>query len=171
MKNLFSATDRIVMFVLLVGAVLSLIFMSSMVAPPRILMGRALSAIPPSLFPAMVLVAMAILCALFLFGALRTGHGEAENNFSDGAAVKRGVLLFAIMILYALTMEPIGFLFSSMITLVLLSLLTGNRSVLQIGILSVAGPIILYLVATRVLAVSLPELDAIEIFYARIPGL
>ena len=46
--------------------------------------------------------------------------------------------------------------------------LAGNRSVVQIVAVSIISPIALYLVATRGLAVSLPELSSIEFFYARI---
>ena len=48
--------------------------------------------------------------------------------------------------------------------------LVGNRSPLQIGLVSIASPILLYLLATRLLAVSLPELSAIEFAYSRLLG-
>jgi putative tricarboxylic transport membrane protein len=40
----------------------------------------------------------------------------------------------------------------------------------QTAILSLTGPVLLYLAATRLLAVSLPELNVIELAYARMLG-
>jgi putative tricarboxylic transport membrane protein len=74
------------------------------------------------------------------------------------------------MTFYALVMEPFGFLISSIMAMVLLSLQMGNRSVWQIALLSCLSPILLYLAATRLLAVSLPELNLIELAYARLLG-
>ena len=44
----------------------------------------------------------------------------------------------------------------------------GNRHWLQIGVVAFVSPICLYLLATRGLLVSLPELDQIELFYSRL---
>jgi putative tricarboxylic transport membrane protein len=74
------------------------------------------------------------------------------------------------MTLYALTMQPVGFLISSVTAVVLLSLHMGNRSVVQIALLALLGPVLLYLASTRLLAVSLPELNLIELGYARLLG-
>ena len=49
-----------------------------------------------------------------------------------------------------------------------ISWIAGNRSILQICAVSIICPIGLYLVSTRGLAVSLPELSSIEFFYARL---
>ena len=57
-----------------------------------------------------------------------------------------------------------------MISMAVIAWLVGNRSVVQIIFMSVVSPIALYLVATRLLAVSLPELDFIELFYSRMLG-
>lgn len=81
---------------------------------------------------------------------------------------RRGAVFFGIMTLYGLTMAPLGFLISSAMATALLSVLIGNRRPWQIVILSLIGPMLLYLAATRLLAVSLPELNAIEMFYSRV---
>lgn len=77
-------------------------------------------------------------------------------------------MLFAVMLFYALAMAPIGFFFSSALSLAAVAWLAGNRSILQIVAVSVISPIALYLISTRGLAVSLPELSSIEFFYARL---
>jgi len=51
-----------------------------------------------------------------------------------------------------------------------LCLQMGNRSPVQIALLSVLSPVLVYLAATRLLAVSLPELNANELLYSRLLG-
>ena len=153
-------------FLALLG-ILGLVFMSSLVAAPKVLFGRSLTAIPPSLFPSLVLAGLAILACMLLFALRRTLIADESKTFEEGAFF-RVVMLFAIMIFYALAMSPFGFFISSVISLVGVAWLAGNRSILQICVVAVVSPIALYLVATRGLAVSLPELSAIEFFYARV---
>ena len=158
-----------VLTALLVLSLLGLVFMNALVAQPKLLFGRSLSALAPSLFPTIIFVALAALCTLLLVLLNRQGgHDSApETGVGDW---RRGVVFFGIMTLYALTMQPFGFLISSAISTTLLSWQMGNRSVIQTALLAVGGPILLYLAATRLLAVSLPELSVIEFAYARLLG-
>jgi len=165
------STEQLVLLFLFITAAASVVFMSQLVAPPKILMGRMLTAISPSLFPSIMLSALALLSGLLLALSFAEASEHNLGGDYDLPAIKRGVLLFAWMLLYALTMTPFGFLISSFIAIVLISLLAGNRSALQVGCIAVVGPIALYLTATRVLAVSLPELNVIELFYAQQLGL
>lgn len=155
--------------ILLVSALLGLIFMGYLVAPPKLLMGRALTAIMPGLFPGLVFTSIVVFCAIFLF-SLRGAPGQEPGVASTMGEWKRGIIFFGIMILYALIMEPIGFLMSSAIAIALLCFQMGNRSSVQIALLSVLSPALIYLAATRLLAVSLPEINTIELFYARLLG-
>lgn len=153
----------------LVLSSLALIFIGSLVAPPKLLFGRSLTAIAPGLFPTLVLSAMAGLSAALL--ALRLRRHERDPD--EGQVFRgweRGAVLFGLMTLYALTMHPFGFLISSFLAMVSISILMGNTSVIQVGVISLIGPVALYLAATRMLAVSLPELSAIEFAYARVLG-
>ena len=162
--------ERAVLLTLLVISILAVIFMDNIVAPPKVLLGRMLTAISPSLFPTIIISSLAALSALALLftfvGDKEASNAERDTPPLDWNAMMRAALLFACMLFYAITMVPFGFLISSFLTLAMISVLAGNRSVLQIGLLSIAGPIILYLIATRILAVSLPELDFIELLYA-----
>lgn len=161
--------EFLVLAVFLILSVLGLVFIDALVAPPKLLFGRALSALAPNLFPAIILAVLALLCLLLLFLPRLRGH--LENQIGTTREQKlRGAAFFAIMLLYALTMQPFGFLISSFIAVVLLSIQMGSRSVVQIGALSLAAPVLLYLAATRLMAVSLPELNFIELAYARLLG-
>lgn len=168
-KALRVTPEVIVTAILLVGALLGLIFMGYLVAPPKLLMGRALTAIMPGLFPGITFTGIALFCALFLF-SLRGAPGQEQGATPTQSEWQRGIVFFGIMILYALTMEPIGFLFSSALAIALLCLQMGNRSPVQVVLLSVLSPALIYLAATRLLAVSLPELNAIELLYSRLLG-
>lgn len=163
--------EAITLIVLQAVSVLALIFLASLVAKPKLLFGRALSAITPSLFPSIIITAIAIICAILLISML-LGSQQTENaeDTLSGREWLRGCAFFSVLILYALTMVPFGFFVSSVIALVLMSMLMGSRSIIQIVGLSVAAPVALYLAATRLLAVSLPELNVIELFYARLLG-
>ena len=150
------------MVVLGVGGIL---FMNQLVAAPKVLFGRSLTAIPPSLFPMLTLGAMAILACLLAFSLRKSLFSEVSVVFEEGA-LGRVVALFGVMFFYAFAMEPLGFFISTVISLIAVSWIAGNRSIPQILIVSVVSPIALYLISTRALAVSLPELSAIEFFYA-----
>lgn len=166
-KAIHTSPETLTTAVLFAGSVASMVFMDALVAAPRALFGRSLSAIEPSLFPMISLAIMAVLCALALV-LIYTGTVAEQDAGMTRTQWTRAVLLFGILILYALTMLPLGFLISTAIATTLISVQMGARSVIQIGIVATFGPVALYLAATRLLAVSLPELTAIELFYARV---
>ena len=128
----------------LVG-LLGLIFMPWLVAEPKVLFGRSLTAIPPSLFPSMVLGALAVL-ALILMHSLRGSLLSDHNRDFEDGALRRVVLLFAVMIFYALAMAPLGFFISSALSMAAVAWLAGNRSIPQICVVSIVAPVALYLV-------------------------
>ena len=170
LRPIYKTPETLTTIAFLVGSVMSLIFMSSLVAEPRALFGRSLSAIPPSMFPSITLALMAILCASAVI-LIMTGTVAEQGERMARAQWGRAILLFGILTFYALTMSPFGFFISSAIAITLISILMGARSPIQIGLVATVGPVALYLAATRLLAVSLPELVTIDVFYARILNL
>ncbi|MEL6520822.1 MAG: tripartite tricarboxylate transporter TctB family protein [Pseudomonadota bacterium] len=150
----------------LVG-VLGSVFLSFLVAEPKVLFGRSLTAIAPSLFPSLVLGGLAILACLLIY-SVRASLFSAESTEFEEGALGRVAAFFGVMVFYALTMSPLGFFISSALSMAAVSWLAGNRSIPQIIAVSVIGPVALYIVSTRGLAVSLPELSSIEFLYARV---
>ena len=129
-KSLLRATPEVLTIVtLLVISVLALVFINSLVEPPKLLFGRSLTAIEPSLFPLIVIALLALLCAILMF-LFRFAGAETADSVEDLSAEewRRGMAFFAIMICYALTMAPFGFLISSAIAMIAMSLLMGTRS-------------------------------------------
>ncbi len=162
-------TEQRILLALFVFAALSVVFIGKMVGKPKLLFGQSLTSIDPNLFPLIILCGLAALSAAFFIWVKRNPDGIEEEKMPTIALV-RGAALFGLMTVYALLMEPVGFWISSCFALSTVSWLAGNRSIAQIMGLAVLAPPLLYLAATRLLAVSLPELSAIEFFYARILG-
>lgn len=123
-KDLLKSPETQMLLALFVAAVLSLIFMQSLVAAPKVLFGRSLSAISPSLFPSIVLSLMALMCAGALL-MIRSGVVAEQAERMVRAEWIRAVVMFGIMVLYALTMAPFGFLISTAIAVTLISLQMG----------------------------------------------
>ncbi|MEP5155377.1 tripartite tricarboxylate transporter TctB family protein [Planktotalea sp.] len=153
--------------VCLVFSTLGFVFMGALVAKPKVLFGQSLTAITPSIFPSIILGLLALLCLAHLIIAKRNFVPSNEQGI---IGIGRGAVFFSIMTVYGLVLVPLGFIISSSITIAVLSWYTGNRSKLQIALIAILAPIFLYLSATRLLAVYLPELDVIELAISRLLG-
>ncbi|MEX3009707.1 tripartite tricarboxylate transporter TctB family protein [Hoeflea sp. TYP-13] len=158
---------------LLVLAVTFAVFIDLMVAKPKTLFGRSLSAIEPTSFPLISMGMMILLCGLFFYGVYRRS-GSAEEAADESLTGQTNWLnigaFFLVLLLYALIFYPLGFITSSFIAMVLLSLVAGSRNIIQIVVFSFVLPLAFYLLATRVLLVSLPELSGLEFLIAKILG-
>ena len=157
---------------LLMLAIAFIAFMEALVAKPKLLFGRSLSAIEPTFFPIIGMAMMVFFCSLFFIRAYRNpGSADAsEETPADETDWLRVGAFFLVLLFYALTFSRIGFLSASFLSMVAISLLAGNRNFLQIVAFSFLLPLAFYLVATRLLLVSLPELAPVELFIARILG-
>ncbi|WP_341861277.1 hypothetical protein [Gymnodinialimonas sp. 57CJ19] len=78
-KSILRTPEAQMTLVLLVASVLSLVFMGSPIAAPRALFGRSLSAIPPSMFPAITITLLAVLCVIALVLIAR-GQGRCRTH-------------------------------------------------------------------------------------------
>lgn len=154
-------------------ALAAIVALPAMVAKPKLLFGRSLSAMEPTLFPYIVLsliLFFSILTAAFAFIALRREtqlkKPVSEQSTLQEIPVFRVVVFFIVLVAYGLLLKPAGFLISSFLAITVISLLLGNRNWLQIALFAFVSPVCLFLLATRGLLVSLPELNPIELFYA-----
>lgn len=170
-----------ILFAVVAGAIalLAIFAMPVLVASPKLLFGRSLSAISPSLFPYVTLGLIAILSFGLILGSLLTRQTiplSADGVSSDrGAEPHKGWLkkgaFFLILVAYGFLLKPFGFLISSFMAITLASLLLGNRHYIQVLMLAFFAPVCLYLVATRGMLVSLPELNWLELLYSQVIGL
>lgn len=155
-------------------ALLGLLAMSFLVAKPKLLFGRSLSAIEPTLFPYLTLALIVVLSACLVSVVLYRLHrsrlrgaltDDASDNNQDWYKISG---FFVLLVGYGLLLKPLGFLLSSCAVISAMSLMLGNRNWLQVAVLAVVSPICLYLLATRGMLVSLPELNQIELLYAQL---
>jgi len=156
-------------------ATVAILSMSQLVASPKLLFGRSLSAIAPSLFPYITLALIILLsAALILLNLVRTRVTNSVPDQPDDAALDtnsswlKTAAFFVLLTVYGLLLKPVGFLISSFLIISTISVMLGNRNWLQILLLAVFAPICLYLIATRAMLVSLPELNQIELGYASV---
>ncbi|GEM_PF-1108266 len=184
------ASKKDILFGVISGAtaVAAILAMPVLVASPKLLFGRSLSAIAPSLFPyvtlSLIVLLSVALCIVSLVNTRLKQTGTATNSEiangpvtpdanqtsdarQDGNWVSQASF-FLLLVGYGLLLKPIGFFLSSCIVITLASILLGNRHWVQIGLLAVLAPIFLYLIATRGMLVSLPELNTIELLYAQV---
>lgn len=156
------------------AAIVAMLAMSSLVAAPKLLFGRSLSAIAPSLFPHITLTLIALLSAGLIFLAcisLRNSSHlpveEASAETANDSGWTKTVIFFVLLAGYGLLLKPVGFLISSFLVICATSIMLGNRNWFQVLLLAAFAPICLYLIATRAMLVSLPELNQIELLYAQ----
>ena len=158
-------------------ATMAVVAMPQLVAAPKLLFGRSLSAIAPSLFPyitltlilsiSATLIAVSLLIVKQPTGVLsENDDGAAEDAPEHNIGMLKTVLFFVLLTSYGLLLKPVGFLISSFLVISAISLMLGNRNWLQILLLAILAPVCLYLIATRAMLVSLPELNQIELWYA-----
>lgn len=167
-SNFWKKSENLFVFVCLVFSALSFLFVGTLIGKPKVLFGESLTAITPSIFPSIVLGLLAVLCTVHLVLGLRRPTDSTGQTGIVGW--RRGIVFFSIMTVYALALVPVGFIISSAIALAVLSWFVGNRVVVQIVIVSLIAPLALYLCATRLLAVSLPELNFIEVAISKALG-
>ena len=162
-NDFWKKSDTLFVCLFLILSVLGFVFVGSLIGAPKVLFGASLTAITPSIFPSIILGLLAVLCAAHLVLTAR------KPSSAEGiVGWRRGIIFFGIMTVYGLALVPVGFIISSGITLAVLSWFVGNRSIIQIILVSTIAPLALYLAATRLLAVSLPELNFIELAIARV---
>lgn len=160
-------------------AIMAILAMPQLVATPKLLFGRSLSAIAPSLFPYITLTLILLLSATLIFLSLlnfrrptaaitqnENGALADTTTDTDKNGLLKTSLFFILLTGYGLLLKPAGFLISSFLAISAISLMLGNRNWLQILLLAILAPVCLYLVATRAMLVSLPELNQIELWYA-----
>jgi len=157
-----------------IAAIAAVLAMPLLVAAPKLLFGRSLSAIAPSLFP---YVTLSLIAGFSFFVIVFSGFGllsrkkladqnEITTESDNDSSWLRTAGFFIILTGYGLLLKPAGFLISSFLVISATSLLLGNRNWLQIILLALLAPVCLYLLATRAMLVSLPELNQIELLYA-----
>lgn len=123
---------------------------------PLMLFGQAPSGLNPQLFPQLVASGFLLLGLCYLVRSFRMSEPNGFRRLTSESIVNVTVTLGALLI-FALSMVPLGFLLSSVLLIAVLSTFYGNRNILLGVLVSVLVPTAIFLVFTRLLHVSLPE--------------
>lgn len=143
-----------VLFVLF-GIVLFLIT-PYQVEEPVVVFGQSLNALDPTLFPRVLAVGFFVLGIWYFiksFG-LRERNGFRDVDRHGYVNVLVSLVAFA---LYAMAMEPLGFVLSSVLLVVGLAFFYGARNPILIALVGIGVPVTVYMIFTRLLQVFLPE--------------
>lgn len=125
------------------------------VEKPVVVFGQSLNALDPTLFPRVVAVGMFVSAIWFFIESFQLRERNGFRDLDREAYVNVAVSIVAFA-LYALLMEPLGFVLSSILLVGGLSFFYGVRSIPLIALASVGVPVAVYFVFTRMLQVFLP---------------
>lgn len=123
---------------------------------PRLILGRSLTGLDPALFPRIAAVSMLLLSIAYL---IQSRSLKEVNSFRgvELSGYANVALTIVVLMIYAMLLEPIGFVASSALTVAALTVLYGNRNIYLIGLTSLGIPLAIYDLCTRRLLVFLPE--------------
>ena len=129
------------------------------VEKPVIVFGQSLNALDPTLFPRIVAVGMFGLGIWLFFKSFNLNEHNRFRDLDWEACINVGVSVVSFT-LYALLMEPLGFVLSSVLLVGGLSIFYGIRNIALIAGVSIVIPVAIYFVFTRALQVFLPAFPA-----------
>lgn len=124
--------------------------------PPK-LFGRSTSALSPRLFPSIVASLFLIIGAWLAIASFRLGERNGLRHLDRRAVTSVGTSVILLLV-YALLLEPLGFVLSSALVALALALYYGGRNPFGIAAVAIGVPVAIFVVFTRLLHVFLPEL-------------
>jgi putative tricarboxylic transport membrane protein len=126
------------------------------IAKPKLVMGRSLMGLEPTLFPRIATGGAILLSIWYLAISFRISELNLFKEVNRNTYFKV-IASLIVFIAYALLFEPLGFVLSSFLVAGTLSTFYGNRNILIGLVVSLGVPLAIYYVFTDLLKVSLPE--------------
>ena len=124
------------------------------------------AAVQPSVFPQIMIIGMAVFTVVLLVQsiikllAMKVDDPMAEKAATLNFIKDKGVLaaLFVILLcaLYAIFFKDLGYVLASMLLSAILMWLIGTRKPLQLVLIAVLVPLVMWLVFYKLLAVNVP---------------
>jgi putative tricarboxylic transport membrane protein len=141
---------------LILFSILFYVLIPYQIEKPKLFLGRALTGMKPTLFPHLTMIGLLGLSVWYFFHSFKL---QEKNLFRelDRRSVARVTVTFAIMVGYALLLEPLGFVLSSALMVGAFTLYLGNRNLFILFGVIILIPLVIFLIFTRALHVSLPE--------------
>lgn len=127
------------------------------ITKPKLMLGRSMTGLQPSLFPRICMIGLAVLSIWYFVNSFAIKEKQTFSLLSKNAWGRIGVTL-GMMIVYALIFEELGFVLSSALVTGVMSYYFGNRSLWVFAGVCIAVPIGVYYAFTRLMLISLPEM-------------
>lgn len=144
--------------VLCIAFALSLfLIMPHEIEEQRKLFGQSTSALSPKLFPGIVAGLFLVIGAWLVIASFGLREQNGLLRLDRRAVINISVSLI-LLVVYALLLEPLGFIPSSALISVALALYYGGRNPIAIAIVAIGVPVAIFFVFTRLLHVFLPEM-------------
>ena len=138
-------------------AIFLFVIMPHEIEEPRKLFGQSTSALSPRLFPYLVASLFLIIGAWLTIASFGLHERNGLLGLDRSAVINVGVSL-VLLVIYAVSLEPLGFILSSALIAVALALYYGGRNPIAIAIVALGVPVATFLIFTRLLHVFLPEM-------------
>ncbi len=148
--------NTIVAVCLIIFSIVAFLMIPYQIEKPKLFMGRSLTNMTPSLFPRLSIVGLFILSIWYLTHSF---HLKEKNLFKElgKQSFVRILVTYAVFALYAVLLEPLGFIVSSALMVSFLMFYYGNRNLIIFFVVLIGAPLSIYYIFTRLLQVSLPE--------------
>lgn len=116
------------------------------------------SAVDPgaAYFPTLMGGFVVVLCLLLIVRSVMGKGVDISEAFSITPGIKRAGLGVVLFVVYCFLLKPVGFVLDSILLCVLGMLLLQNRKVIQIAIVSIVTPVVIYVVFANFLGAKLP---------------
>lgn len=108
-------------------------------------------------FPKIMAAFTAILCLILIISALVSKKEEGKSSISLTPGAKRAFIGLAMFLLYCLLFKSLGFILDTVWLLFATMFLMENRRWVQMTIISIAVPVIVYFIFSKLLYVMLPD--------------
>ena len=115
--------------------------------------------IGPEFFPGLMAAVIAILSFVLVVRSLWRGAAISGEDFgvATGKVLLRIVLFVALLVVYVLLYEPLGFLLSSLLVLPVGMVMLDERRWMQVVFFPAFIVVLFYFIFTKVIMVPLPE--------------
>ena len=113
----------------------------------------------PEFFPRVLAIALFIFCVLLLLTNLKTSEANkksAPTMSLKNRGMQKALAGLAIVVVYALLWEVLGFLIITPIAIFLMTLLLGKRSYIKMIVIAVGATVIVFLAFKYLLGIQMP---------------
>lgn len=141
-------------------SILLFVLIPSQIEKPLLILGQS-PGLDPALFPQIVASSFGLLGIWFLVKSRKMAEPNGLAKL-DREAIVNVCVSVAVFLAYALLMEPLGFIPSSILMISFLAVFYGIRHYAVIGAIAVGVPTLTYYIFTVGLKVYLPEIPFLQ---------